>query len=106
MMWNPENSTRKNPNLKATKPTLQVIAEFPPTPGSEKSDPPGEGQPVFWRGVSPFKWHAVWGGNSWTYGAEQGHLLWEVPSVEEADAWHGRPRGDDKNTWTLKLAGE
>jgi hypothetical protein len=36
---------------------------------------------AFWRGVSPFKWHAAWGGVTWTDGATQVHadkllLLW------------------------------
>mmetsp|Transcript_36934 Transcript_36934/g.90907 ORF Transcript_36934/g.90907 Transcript_36934/m.90907 type:complete len:432 (+) Transcript_36934:72-1367(+) len=83
----------------------ETLNQYPPTPASEQSEPPPGGDPVFWRGVSPFKWHAVWGGHSWTFGQENGHLLWDVPELEEADAWHGRPRGDAKDVWTLKLAG-
>lgn len=76
-----------------------------PTPTGEQAHPPTEGNPVFWRPVSPFKWHAVWGGTSITRGITQGVKAWTVKELEEVDAWQGRPRGDDPNVWTLRLPG-
>eukprot|EP00802_Teleaulax_amphioxeia_P018984 Tamp_19199.p1 GENE.Tamp_19199~~Tamp_19199.p1 ORF type:complete len:419 (+),score=53.80 Tamp_19199:25-1257(+) len=76
-----------------------------PTPQGEKAEPPTEGNPIFWRPVSPFKWHALWGGMSLTRGKTQGVQAWSVDELQEVDAWHGRPRGDDPNVWTLRLPG-
>lgn len=76
-----------------------------PTPKGEKAQPPTAGNPVFWRPVTPFKWHALWGGTTITRGVTQGVKAWEVKELEEVDAWHGRPRGDDPNVWTLRLPG-
>ena len=76
-----------------------------PTSKAEAAAPPSEGNPVFWRPVSPFKWHQLWGGTSVTRGKTQGVQAWSVAELEEVDAWHGRPRGDDPNVYTLRLPG-
>ncbi|EKX50313.1 hypothetical protein GUITHDRAFT_85467 [Guillardia theta CCMP2712] len=83
----------------------ECLRDGAPTPDSEAASPPQRGNPTFWRGVSPFKWHAVWKGKSNTWGQINGVKAWEIESLEEGDAWHGRPRGDNDNTWTLRLQG-
>lgn len=77
----------------------------PPTFESEAENPPAEGDPVFFRGVPPFKWHMEWAGTSWTWGPQAGNRGWQVERMEEADAWHGRPTGDGPNVWNLRLPG-
>mmetsp|Transcript_23364 Transcript_23364/g.55700 ORF Transcript_23364/g.55700 Transcript_23364/m.55700 type:complete len:428 (-) Transcript_23364:164-1447(-) len=83
----------------------EALRESPPTREAEAANPPGEGNACFWRPVSPFKWHAVWRGTSRTFGKTQGEQGWAIPELEEQDAWHGRPRGDQPNVWTLRLPG-
>eukprot|EP00960_Hanusia_phi_P070131 767243-Hanusia_phi.AAC.1 len=83
----------------------ECLRDGAPTPDNEASSPPQKGNPTFWRGVSPFKWHAVWKGRSNTWGQVNGVNEWAIESLEEGDAWHGRPRGDNDNTWTLRLPG-
>mmetsp|Transcript_7766 Transcript_7766/g.9944 ORF Transcript_7766/g.9944 Transcript_7766/m.9944 type:complete len:426 (-) Transcript_7766:42-1319(-) len=62
-------------------------------------------QPKFFRPVPPFSWHKKWGGTSWTWGETTGDKGWMVSEMEEADAWHGRPRGDSSNVWSMRLPG-
>jgi len=83
----------------------EALREQAPTPQGEQAAPPEDGNPSFWRPVTPFTWHARWGGTTITRGKSQGVQAWEVQELEEVDAWHGRPRGDDPNVWTLRLPG-
>jgi len=83
----------------------EALRDAPPAPAAEQSSPPGLVNPTFFRGVSPFKWHARWGGVAHTKGALQGRQRFEVTELDEPAAWHGRPRGDDPNTWCLRLPG-
>lgn len=59
----------------------------------------------FFRPVPPFEWFAKWSGSSWTYGPQMGDKGWSILDMEEADAWHGRPTGDNDNVWNLRLPG-
>ena len=63
------------------------------------------GNPKFFRPVPPFSWHKKWGGTSWTWGPTNGDQGWMIDEMEEADAWHGRPRGDSRNVWSMRLPG-
>jgi len=83
----------------------EAIRQSPPTAESETANPPGEGDPTFFRGVPPFAWHKEWAGTSWTWGPQAGNRGWEIERMEEADAWHGRPTGDSPNVWNLRLPG-
>ena len=84
----------------------EALRDSPPTPESEATTPPdGNDNPVFFRGVPPFKWHKKWGGTSWTWGPNSGDRGWRLDQMEEVDAWHGRPTGDDDNVWNLRLPG-
>lgn len=62
-----------------------------------------DNQDLFTQPVPPFQWHAAWSGTSWTYGPQSGDRGWRVEQMEEADAWHGRPTGDDDNVWSLRF---
>jgi len=66
---------------------------------------PEKGNPKFFRPVPPFAWHKKWGGTSWTWGPQSGDKGWMVEDMEEGDAWHGRPRGDSSNVWSMRLPG-
>ena len=77
----------------------------PPSAAEEKAHPPSTGNPVFFRPVPPFLWHAKWSGRSWTWGPQMGDRGWSIQEMEEADAWHGRPAGDATGTWSLRLPG-
>jgi len=77
----------------------------PPSADEEKSNPPAPGNPVFFRPIPPFKWHAKWAGTSWTWGPDNGDRGWSMSEMDEADAWHGRPMGDATGTWSLRLPG-
>lgn len=79
---------------------------FPgPTAQNERENPPTEGNPQFFRPVPPFQWHAKWEGSSWTYGSQTGDKGWSITDMEEKDAWHGRPTGDNENVWNMRLPG-
>lgn len=60
---------------------------------------------TFFRPVPPFEWHAKWSGSSWTYGPQSGDRGWSILELEEMDAWHGRPTGDNDNVWAMRLPG-
>lgn len=77
----------------------------PPSAADEEAHPPPPGNPVFFRPVPPFNWHAKWSGTSWTWGPQTGDRGWSIQEMEEADAWHGRPAGDATGTWSLRLPG-
>jgi len=77
----------------------------PPSAADEKAHPPAVGNPVFFRPVPPYRWHAKWSGTSWTWGPQTGDRGWSIEEMEEADAWHGRPAGDVAGTWSLRLPG-
>ena len=77
----------------------------PPSADEEKANPPKPGNPRFFRGIPPFKWHAKWSGTSWTWGPQTGDRGWAIEQVDDADAWHGRPMGDATGTWSLRLPG-
>ena len=77
----------------------------PPSADEEQASPPPPGNPRFFRPIPPFKWHAKWAGTSWTWGPQTGDRGWQIEEVDEADAWHGRPTGDQTGTWSLKLPG-
>jgi len=83
----------------------EALRDTPPTFESEEQNPPEQGNPTFFRGVSPFKWHKVWGGTSWTWGPSTGNRGWAISEMDEMDSWHGRPTGDTMNVWTLRLPG-
>ena len=74
-------------------------ADAPPSFQSEQRNPPGRGDPRFFRGVPPFQWHKKWTGSSWTWGAQTGDRGWAIEDMEEGDAWHGRPTGDTSDVW-------
>jgi len=84
---------------------VDTMARGPPTPQEEERHPPKPGNPQFFRGVPPFKWHAKWAGTSWTWGPTTGDRGWSVEELDEADSWHGRARGDVGNVWSLRLGG-
>lgn len=77
----------------------------PPSAEEEREDPPTPGNPVFFRPIPPFKWHAKWAGTSWTWGPQTGDRGWQIEEVDEADSWHGRPAGDAPGTWSMRLPG-
>jgi hypothetical protein len=83
----------------------EALREDPPTFENERANPPTKGNPYFSRGVPPFQWHKVWGGTSWTWGPQSGNKGWAIAEMEEVDAWHGRPTGDNENVWNLRLPG-
>ena len=83
----------------------EALRGDPPTAETEEKNPPTEGNPIFFRRVPPFAWHAKWGGTSWTWGPNTGNRGWSIDEMEEVDAWHGRPTGDSPNTWSLRLPG-
>jgi len=83
----------------------EALRDDSPTVESEAVYPPTAGNPVFFRGVPPFYWHKVWGGTSWTWGPQSGNKGWAITEMEESDAWHGRPTGDNENCWNLRLPG-
>lgn len=43
--------------------------------------------------------------HSFTGGPERGDRGWQIQELDEVDAWHGRPTGDDNNTWSMRLPG-
>uniref|UniRef100_A0A6U5EFV8 Uncharacterized protein n=1 Tax=Corethron hystrix TaxID=216773 RepID=A0A6U5EFV8_9STRA len=77
----------------------------PLTSEAEAASPPAEGNPTFFRPVPPFQWHKKWSGTSWTWGPTSGDRGWSVEEMEEADAWHGRARGDIEGIWSMRLGG-
>jgi Domain of unknown function (DUF3598) len=81
----------------------EALRHEPPTLETELATPPTPGNPVFYRGVPPFKWHKQWAGTSWTWGPQTGNRGWKIDQMEEADAWHGRATGDGPNVWNLRL---
>mmetsp|Transcript_24157 Transcript_24157/g.36729 ORF Transcript_24157/g.36729 Transcript_24157/m.36729 type:complete len:409 (-) Transcript_24157:1671-2897(-) len=83
----------------------EATRDKPPTFESEAENPPSDDDPIFFRGVPPFKWHMEWAGTSWTWGPQAGNRGWQVERMEEVDAWHGRPTGDGPNVWNLRLPG-
>jgi len=89
-----------------SKESLASSRPFPgPTREQELDNPPNEGNAQFFRPVPPFQWHAEWEGSSWTYGKSKGDQGWSIEQMEEGDAWHGRPTGDNENVWNLRLGG-
>jgi hypothetical protein len=76
-----------------------------PSVEEEKNSPPSPGNPRFFRPVPPYKWHAKWSGTSWTWGPQTGDRGWSILEMDEADSWHGRPRGDATSVWSLVLPG-
>lgn len=40
-----------------------------------------------------------------TWGPEKGDRGWQIQELDEVDAWHGRPTGDDNNVWSMRLPG-
>jgi hypothetical protein len=83
----------------------EALRSEPPSFDSEKSNPPVEGNPKFFRPIPPFTWFAKWAGTSWTWGESRGDEGWQIDDMEEGDAWHGRPRGDTPNVWSMRLPG-
>lgn len=83
----------------------EALREDAPTAESESDTPPTNGNPIFYRGVPPFNWHKVWSGTSWTWGPQSGNKGWAITEMDEVDAWHGRPTGDNENVWNLRLQG-
>ena len=83
----------------------EALREDAPTFESEADIPPTNGNPIFYRGVPPFNWHKVWSGTSWTWGPQSGNRGWAITEMDEVDAWHGRPTGDNENIWNLRLQG-
>ncbi|CAM9673084.1 unnamed protein product [Heterosigma akashiwo] len=84
----------------------EALRDSPPTRESEAANPPPPGNPTFFRPIPPFAWnYNLWGGQSWTWGQSQGAQEWDVPEMEEHDAWHGRHMGDSDNVWVLKIGG-
>ena len=57
----------------------------------------------FKKSVPPFLWHKKWAGTAWTWGTQTGDRGWSITELEEADAWHGRPTGDNPDVWSLRL---
>lgn len=76
-----------------------------PSAEEEMNSPPLPGNPRFFRPVPPYKWHAKWAGTSWTWGPQTGDRGWSIQEIDEADSWHGRPRGDATSVWSLTLPG-
>ena len=58
---------------------------------------------AFKKSVPPFLWHKKWAGTAWTWGTQTGDRGWSITELEEADAWHGRPTGDNADVWSLRL---
>lgn len=83
----------------------EATRDEPPSLKSEQANVPTAGNPSFYRPVPPFKWFAKWAGTSWTWGESRGDEGWQIEDMEEADAWHGRPRGDTPNVWSMRLPG-
>jgi Domain of unknown function (DUF3598) len=67
----------------------EALRSTAPTPETEGKNPPTEGNPIFFRQVSPFSWHKKWSGTSWTWGPQAGNRGWEISEMEETDSWHG-----------------
>lgn len=61
------------------------------------------GSDPFQKAVPPFQWHKKWAGTAWTWGSQTGDRGWSIAELEEADAWHGRPTGDNADVWSLRL---
>lgn len=83
----------------------ETLNEGPPTFKSESKKRPTRGNPRFFRPVPPFFWHKKWAGTSWTWGPQNGDRGWQIDELDEVDAWHGRPAGDDNNVWSMRLPG-
>jgi len=83
----------------------ETLEDGPPTFESESEKKPARGSPKFFRPVPPFLWHKKWAGTSWTWGPENGDRGWQIQELDEVDAWHGRPTGDDNNVWSMRLPG-
>ncbi|GMI11671.1 hypothetical protein TrRE_jg6235, partial [Triparma retinervis] len=85
-----------------------VVKESSTLPNFDRSEEVGGDEPdpekaYFFRPTPPFEWQYIHKGTSWTWGPTKGDEGWALPSVEEADAWHSRPRGDGPNVWSLRL---
>jgi Domain of unknown function (DUF3598) len=80
----------------------EALRPTAPTAETEASEPPKDGNPVFYRPVPPFNWHKKWGGTSWTWGAQTGNRGWSVDEIDETDSWHGITPVD---CWNLRLGG-
>lgn len=83
----------------------ETLDSGPPTFESETRNKPVRGNPSFFRPVPPFLWHKRWAGTSWTWGPEKGDRGWQIQELDEVDAWHGRPTGDNNNVWSMRLPG-
>merc|ERR1711862_262729 len=56
--------------------------------------------------IPPFYWNNnAWYGTSHTWGPTKSNRLWFINELEEIDAWHERPTGDNPNVWSLRLLG-
>jgi hypothetical protein len=80
----------------------EALRPTAPTADIEATDPPTEGNPIFYRPVPPFNWHKKWSGTSWTWGPQTGNRGWRVDELDETDSWHGITPVD---CWNLRLGG-
>jgi len=56
--------------------------------------------------IPPYLWNdKSWSGTSHTWGPTTSNRLWLINELEEIDAWHERPTGDNPNVWPLRLLG-
>jgi len=56
--------------------------------------------------IPPYLWNdKEWYGTSHTWGPTTSNRLWFINELEEIDAWHQRPTGDNPNVWSLRLFG-
>eukprot|EP00980_Cylindrotheca_fusiformis_P011070 scaffold2551_cov113-Cylindrotheca_fusiformis.AAC.9 len=78
----------------------EALREAPPTAETEASNPPSEGNPIYFRPVPPFNWFKKWSGTSWTWGPQSGNRGWAVEELEDGDAWQGTTPVD---SWNLRL---
>lgn len=62
----------------------EALRSSPPSFESEEANPPKDNNPTFFRPVSPFMWHKVWGGTSWTWGPTTGNRGWSIEEMEES----------------------
>ena len=89
--------------LARTLVSRECLRDAPPTAETEAAeDPAAKGNPVFYRPVSPFKWHKVWGGTSWTWGPTTGNRGWSIENLQEGEDWHGNSATE---FWNLRLPG-
>jgi hypothetical protein len=100
------SETRTNANKEdGNDDTKEGMIVGQPSAEEELKSPPTPGNPRFFRPVPPYKWHAKWAGTSWTWGPQTGDRGWSILEMDEADSWHGRPRGDATSVWSLTLPG-